>query len=522
MKKRLVLLITLGLLIAILATVGLPAPSANARGSQGLPTNTKRPPSLPTNTPRQPTEPPTAVPTDTFTPSFTATFTPSATYTATATFTPSPTETPTLTPTTIGPFQYPENINSLTGLPFPDEAARNRRNLIVKISNYPWIVRPQSGLSYADVVYEYEVEGGVTRFAAIYRSHGADYVGSIRSARLPDLELVVMYNALLAYSGANDNIKKMIGEAEWNYLALTPQWGDNCPPFCRFPNPGVPFEHTLFGSTYKMWDLAERRKINEGFPGRGFAFSDAPDAEGKTANDIAIKWFGDQDARWQFNAGDGKYYRWNTGIPHIDAATGKQLAFDNVVVIQAEHLERPDIYESESGSPAVEVQLWGQDKAWVFRDGQWFEGIWIRRNRTRFSAALTLMYRDGKTPIHLKPGQTWVEVVRCCNMFGVKVSDTYESVSATEVFAAQTATLRGPRLATDPAQGTLQADAYIATRNASAATIAVTTTPVYVGTGPSDLSAIPTRTVPRVATSAPAQPATPVADGSTPQPRIVG
>jgi hypothetical protein len=507
--RRIVLLAIICFVVFGWSSVSVPTPSAGAQGLlQALPTNTKRPPSLPTNTPRPPTAtdaPPTVPPTIT------------PTFTVTATFTPSPTETPTLTPTTIGPVQYPDNINSLTGLPFPDEAARNRRNLIVKVSNYPWIVRPQSGLSYADVVYEYEVEGGVTRFAAIYRSHGADYVGSIRSARLPDLELVVMYNALLAYSGANDNIKKMIGEAEWNYLALTPQWGDNCPPFCRFPQPGVPFEHTLFGSTFKMWDLATRRQINEGYPGRGFAFSDVPDQNGRVANDIFIKWFGDQDARWQYNAGDGKYHRWNTGIPHMDVATGQQLAFDNVVVIQAEHYERPDIYESESGSPAVEVQLWGQDKAWVFRDGRWYEGVWIRRNRTRFGTALTLMYRDGKTPIHLRPGQTWVEVVRCCNMFGVTVSEGYADVRATAAAAAATATLRGPRLATDPAQGTLQAESYVATRNSSAATIAVTTTPIYQGTPPSDLSAI---TPPPSATL----PAAPNARQPTPspQPAVVG
>lgn len=469
--RRILSLVILIFLMAGAASVSFPAVSA---GAQALPTNTKRPQVLPTNTPRD--QPPTL----TFTPSFT----PTATLTSTATDTP----TPTLTPTTIGPIQYPENINSLTGLPFPDEAARNRRNLIVKVSNYPWIVRPQSGLSYADIVYEYEVEGGVTRFAAIFRSHGADYLGSIRSARLPDLELVVMYNALLAYSGANDNIKKMIGEAEWHYRAMTPQWGDNCPPFCRFPQVGLPFEHTLFGNTYKMWELAERRKANEGFPARGFAFSDVAPQNSKFANDIAIKWYGDQDARWQYNPNDGKYYRWNTGLPHMDAATGKQLAVDNLIIIQAEHVERPDIYESEAnGSPAIEIQLWGQNDAWVFRDGRWYEGVWIRRNQKE-GTALTLVLRDG-TPIFLKPGQSWVEVVRCCNMYGVTPSDAYADVAATAVYAEQTATLRGPRIPTDAAQATSQSESFIATRNSSAATIAVTTTPIYTGTS---LSQMPT------------------------------
>src|SRR5689334_10275276 len=75
---------------------------------------------LMTNTP--------AGPTATASPSPTAT----ATVTSTATSTSTPTNTATPTPTPNGPFVYPEGVNSLTGLPFQDDAARDRRNLIVK------------------------------------------------------------------------------------------------------------------------------------------------------------------------------------------------------------------------------------------------------------------------------------------------------------------------------------------------------------------------------------------------------
>ncbi|MBE2195393.1 MAG: DUF3048 domain-containing protein [Anaerolinea sp.] len=448
--------------------------SATVSGEGAPPTNTKRPTLVPTNTKRV-TNTPTITPTMTNTP--TSTFTP----TFTPTYTPSP------TPTTIGPVVYPEGINSLTGLPFPDEASRNRRNLIVKISNYPWIVRPQSGLSKADVVYEYEVEGGATRFAAIYRSEGADFVGPIRSGRLLDLELVVMYQALFAYSGVNDNIKAMIGEAEWKRWTLTPQFGDNCPPFCRFPRPGVPFEHTLFGSTYLMWDLATRRGVNEGFPARGFAFDEAPATDGKPINDIFIEWYGDQDARWQYNPEDGKYYRWNTGLPHMDAATGKQLSADNVVIVQANHVDRPDVYESESGAKTVEIQLWGRDDAWVMRDGQWYQGIWMRRNREK--GALGFYYPDGQTPIRLKPGKTWIEVVRCCSMYGVTLNFSKELLEGTATMSAATATARAPKMQADVL--TQQAPLTGMTSTVSAATLQVHSDPNPITVTPTPFESLP-------------------------------
>jgi hypothetical protein len=449
--KRYGLAILLGVMvIALLPVVGevspvtaLQVPATNTKRPTSIPTNTKRPTLIPTNTPR-PTR--TLIPTQTQRPSRT------------------PTLTPTVTPTQIGPLSYPDNINSLTGLPFPDEAARNRRTVIVKVSNYTPVVRPQSGLSDADIVYEYEVEGGVTRFAAFYRSKGSEKVGSVRSGRLVDLELMNMYNALLAYSGSNDNLKKMILEGyclneqggarlcdpgqdkfkpSLRFQALSPQFGENCPPFCRVPRPGVSFEHTLFGNVFDMWDTATKYKVNTGVNTRGLAFSDTPDtSKARPIQDIFIKWYNDQDARWQYDPAMQKYRRWNSGLPHTDSNTGEQLTADNVVIIQAYHVNRPDIYESESGSPAVQISLWGGDKAWVFREGLWYQGVWVR---SRDRGALYLYYNDRVTPMHLKPGQTWFEVVRP-EMFGVTTSNTLVDVNGTETPAAATATARGPRI----------------------------------------------------------------------------
>lgn len=437
MPKRAILLS--GMLVLCIVVLGLGAPSAHG---QGVPTNTKRPSVTPTEAAR-------ATSTHTLTP--------------TVTLTPSPT----LTPTQLGPDRYPDNINPLTGLPYPDEIAKNRRNLIVKVSNYPFVVRPQYGLSFADIVYEYEVEGGVTRFAAIYRSQGAERVGSIRSGRLVDLELAEIYNGMVAYSGFNDGIRNLLKESDLRFQMMSPQFGVNCPPFCRFPSPGVPFEHTLFGNTYQMWEVATKWGANTGYQTRGFAFDETPDAGGIPINDIAIKWYGDQDMRWQYNPTDKKYYRWNSGIPHIDLATGKQLTTDNVIILQAYHVDRPDIYENEAGVITVEILLYGKEKAIVCREGRCYEGVWVRR--TKDSRGLALYYEDAQTPIHLKPGQSWVQIVRCCEMYGLTLNPNKVNIQGTETPAAATATARAPKL--PPEVITKQAEQIAQTSTASAATM---------------------------------------------------
>ncbi|MEN9564193.1 MAG: hypothetical protein RIR73_2437, partial [Chloroflexota bacterium] len=61
--------------------------------------------------------------------------------------------------------------NPLTGLPVSDPSFLQRRPLAIKIANSPDYVRPQSGLTLADVVYEYYIEWGDTRFIAIFYSN---------------------------------------------------------------------------------------------------------------------------------------------------------------------------------------------------------------------------------------------------------------------------------------------------------------------------------------------------------------
>src|SRR5690348_2011997 len=81
----------------------------------------------------------------------------------------------------------------LTGLPAPDRRAARRTSLAVKIDNVlgAW---PQAGLNRADIVFDMQAEGGLTRLMAVYQSHPSDLVGPIRSARPGDARLLRLLN----------------------------------------------------------------------------------------------------------------------------------------------------------------------------------------------------------------------------------------------------------------------------------------------------------------------------------------
>jgi hypothetical protein len=414
--------------LAVTVIVTLLAASGSPAASQTFVTNTPRPTKVTfaTNTPA---------------------VTPTATFTPTVTFTPTepPTLTPSPTPTQVGPFVYPDGINSLTGLPYPNEEAQNRRNLMVKISNYPPVVRPQSGLNQADVVWEYEVEGGVTRFAAIFRTNAPDHVGPVRSGRLVDLELAPMYNALWAYSGSSEPIMNIVLDGTltpWGYNIFSPQFGDNCEDagFCRFPQDDLAFEHTLYLDTRVLWAKATRRGVNLPERAKGFTFSEEAMLTELKASDIFVDWYGQTDARWQYDSSSARYVRYTDGLPHFDAADDQQVWADNLVIIQADHNDRPDLFEPESKAASLEIALWNEPDGYyptlVMRDGMYYQGFWERKDR-EMGSALQLKFGNGQ-PIHLKPGRTWVMIVR--GVGDVQLSETYADMEATATTIAASAT----------------------------------------------------------------------------------
>jgi hypothetical protein len=379
----------------------------------------------------------------TFTPTPTVTATPTATPTPPPTFTPSP------TPTQVGPSVYPEGYNPLTGLPYTSQEARDRRTFMIKISNFPLVVRPQSGLNAADLVYEYEVEGGVTRFAAFYRENAPTVVGPVRSGRLLDVELVQMYEALFGYSGASDPVTALIRSQPWFPRVISPSRGDNCAEagFC-WVDGDLPREHRLYVNMEQAWQRATARggEVNQGRRARGFSFSDAVDPAAVRINDIFVDYFRRSNARWQYDPATGRYLRYSDGMAHFDAAENAQVWADNVVIIEVEHVNRPDLFEPESRAASHQINLWGVGRAYVLRDGRWLPGLWRRECRgtqpdpefpperedpcwSRAGDALQLLNLDGVTPNPLKPGRTWVMVTRWLNY--VTLDDDYADMPAT-------------------------------------------------------------------------------------------
>ncbi|MBL8162695.1 MAG: DUF3048 C-terminal domain-containing protein [Anaerolineae bacterium] len=192
----------------------------------------------------------------------------------------------------------------------------------------------------------------------------------------------------------------------------------------------------MFLDTTKLYELATRREVNTGYRARGFAFSPFPDAEGLPANDVFIDWYGQTDARWQWDAVSGRWLRYTDGLAHFDEGDGQQLWADNLIIIEVPHDDNPAIFPEGASYRSIEIQLWDQGRAYVLRDGQAYQGYWRRQDREPGSA-LQVLYGNN-VPIMLKPGRTWVSIVRG---FGdVQITELRADMIATATALANIAT----------------------------------------------------------------------------------
>jgi hypothetical protein len=309
----------------------------------------------------------------------------------------------------VGPDSYPADVNPLTGLPVPDVAVLNRPPLAIKVSNDP-LARPQSGLSFADLVYEHYAEGGVTRYTAIFYSQSAQQVGSVRSGRLLDLEIVPMYDAIYTASGFSDGVLQRMRQANWANRNFSPPFGYAEPYLIRINDPNIAYEHTLFAVPEALWALAQQQGVSQPpdlTP--GLLFDPALPAGGTSAGKITIN-YGPQTSqvRWEYDPATNSYLRWVGGQPDTDKLTGQQLAFENVIAVAAMHVDTDILEDTVAGGHwSIEIQLWGEGPASIFRDGQRFEGRW---RRTSPEEMITFTDLSGN-PLPLRNGQTWFEVV---------------------------------------------------------------------------------------------------------------
>ena len=298
-------------------------------------------------------------------------------------------QSPTPTPT-------PDPICPLTGQDAPSAEVAARPAVAVKVENNP-VAYPLSGLDEAEIVFEELVEGGITRFMAIYHCTDAKKVGPVRSARVVDPGIMIPITRILGAAGGNDIVRKALKKAK--VVILDEDTSGKA--MRRIARSGISLEHTLYANTSALRKLGSKR------------FSDPPVAnfqfgplEGKAspAKSIEINFGGSANVSYRWRK--GAWQRFDNGSP-LMAEGGGQIAVDNVVIEQHTIVNSKTIFDV-AGNPSIELaDETGKGKALLLRDGKAIKGRWIRKTE---KGPVEFLTAQGEEMV-FAPGTIWVELV---------------------------------------------------------------------------------------------------------------
>jgi Protein of unknown function (DUF3048) N-terminal domain/Protein of unknown function (DUF3048) C-terminal domain len=292
----------------------------------------------------------------------------------------------------------------LTGRRPTRDSILDRPALALKIENLP-SAYPDSGLEKADIVFEEPVEGGLTRFVAVYHCGDAAKAGPVRSARPIDPVLIRPMTRLLADGGGAPGDLNALRKAKiFSISGGAPRPHEILAggAMRRISRPGMAYEHTLYANTAALRKLGEKH-FGSPPPDGIFNFGE-PEAVGKKAHSITVNYQNATIVNYHWR--HGMWMRYEGSEPFVTGA-GKQLGFQNVLVLQYKiDLSKTDVDVLGNGAPVIRNPT-GTGKAFLFRDGHAVKGRWTRKS---LKDPMTLETKSGQDMV-LHPGHTIIEVL---------------------------------------------------------------------------------------------------------------
>ena len=282
-----------------------------------------------------------------------------------------------------------DGASPLSGLP----GGAGNPVVMVKIDNVR-PARPHVNISKADLVYVEQVEGGLTRIAAMFNSNFPTKVGPVRSARISDLEILKQFDKPgFAYSGANKALLPKI--AKEPLVRFGPSL--NGAKYSRDSSKRIPHNLILnLSATVK----AAKSKLGVA-KDIGLVFSETAPAGGKATSSFKASWPASSvSGKWN---GDG----WAIALdnsPQKDRATGKAVVAKTVVVQLV--TQTVSGYGDKFGGKTPLVKTVGSGKAFILRDGQRYDAEWSRPSG---GAGTTFTVNGEVVPFDI--GQVWVLLV---------------------------------------------------------------------------------------------------------------
>ena len=288
----------------------------------------------------------------------------------------------------------------LTGEVLSDPSLLNKRNVAFMIENSSPAL-PHYGINSAGVIYECPMEGGMTRYMAVFEDYASlDRIGNLRSCRPYFAYIASEYDAVYVHFGQSVHGEELLATGIVADLNGTD------------------------GSLNDIWFRSSDRKsphnayttgkgVDEGIEKKGyrttkkeglrdhFIFSEEVNTlpSGEPCEALSLYLYNNQPY-FIYDKGTGLYKRYEYDEPETDAVDGKQIMVKNIILQDVPC----SIYE---GTTYLNIPVKGTGKGKFITQGKIIDITWEKKSDT----GITSYYMPDGSEIELNPGKTWVSLI---------------------------------------------------------------------------------------------------------------
>lgn len=279
------------------------------------------------------------------------------------------------------------------------------RPIAVMIDNDEEKSRPQLGLESAYLVYEITVEGGATRFMALFKDDDFEKIGPVRSSRHYFLDYAVENDAIYVHAGWSNqaateitsrkinNINGLYESIFWRDYTYDKTW------------------HNLYTGLDKVKELAEKKGYKQKSDVKLFEYNKNDVVpEGKDGKALDITYTNFYKVRFEYDEETHLYKRYVNGAPHM-SQTGEGLTAKNIIVYSLADVPLNDgIY-----APRRDLHNVGSGEGYYLTEGKAVPITWYKSDR---SAQTEYKLENGKKLV-INPGNTYVQIATELNGYEV-------------------------------------------------------------------------------------------------------
>lgn len=267
--------------------------------------------------------------------------------------------------------------------------------LVVKVDDTN-NAHPQIGLEAAEIIYIEQVEGGLTRLAAVFSTVIPERVGPVRSARISDIELLSQFGRVaFAYSGAQKKLLPVIAAANLQDFGAQRQ---SPILYTTDPTRNAPFAMVL-RTDLLMHNIREDKSDVDVAKSIGFEFGDRPEG-GAPTDSVVMNWpaatysatWSQEESRWLLS------HNQKLNLAHSGVVLGP-----TTLIIQIVEITDSEYRDKFAGVTPLSKTV-GSGKAYVLRNGEMFQTRW---NRAFEGSGTTFTLADGSV-MKFDPGQIWI------------------------------------------------------------------------------------------------------------------